>query len=184
MAGAVLNCINIRLDARTVAFQLRHAGSKAILVDQEFFNLVGDALQILKQSQGSSYHPPLLVVIEDKACPRASLEAALSNGACSYEELLQLGDPSSFRWNPPDDEWSTISLSYTSGTTSDPKGVVSSHRGAYLASLSGCLVWGLKDGCVYLWTLPLFHCNGWCYSWGIAAVAGTNVCLRQVRIVF
>ena len=180
MAGAILNCINIRLDARTIAFQLRHSGSKAILVDQEFFTLVDDALKILKQNLGPLFQPPLLVVLEDRYCPKDSLDVALSKGACGYEEFLQLGDPS-FRWNPPEDEWDSISLSYTSGTTSDPKGVVTSHRGAYIASLSGCLTWGLKEGCVYLWTLPLFHCNGWCYSWGIAAVAGTNVCLRQVK---
>lgn len=179
MAGAIINCINIRLDARTISFLLQHSDTKVVVVDQEFFALVEEALQLLQKKQGSVYNGPVLIVVEDEHCPKASFLAALAKGAWNYEEFLESGDPM-FQWSPPKDEWDSISLSYTSGTTSDPKGVVSSHRGAYLASLTACIVWGLKEGCVYLWTLPLFHCNGWCYSWGIAAVAGTNVCLRQV----
>ncbi|MCO5595155.1 hypothetical protein L7F22_049194 [Adiantum nelumboides] len=155
IAGAIINCINIRLDARTISFLLQHSDTKVIVVDQEFF------------------------CASHENCPKASLQAALEKGAWKYEDLLEFGDPA-YQWSPPADEWDSISLSYTSGTTSDPKGVVASHRGAYIASLTACLVWGLKEGCVYLWTLPLFHCNGWCYSWAIAAVAGTNVCLCQV----
>lgn len=179
MSGAVINCVNIRLDPRTIAFLMDHSATKVILVDQDFFPLVYESLSILAKKQGSSFKHPLLVVIKDDSCPKASLIAALEKGAREYEEFLLSGDPN-FRWIPPEDEWDSISLSYTSGTTSDPKGVVTCHRGAYIASLSACLVWDMKDGCVYLWTLPLFHCNGWCYPWGIAAVAGTNVCLRQV----
>ncbi|KAH6558712.1 hypothetical protein KP509_1Z049400 [Ceratopteris richardii] len=179
MSGAVINCINIRLDARTISFLLQHSETKVIIVDQEFFTLVQDALQRLEKTQGSLYKHPILIVIEDGHCPKPSLMQALAKGAWNYEEFLQSGDPD-FHWIPPMDEWDSISLSYTSGTTSDPKGVVSSHRGAYIACLSACIDWELKEGCVYLWTLPLFHCNGWCFSWAIAAMAGTNVCLRQV----
>ncbi|MCO5606268.1 hypothetical protein L7F22_060455 [Adiantum nelumboides] len=179
MAGAIINCINIRLDARTISFLLQHSDTKVIVVDQEFFALVVEALQLLEKKQGSLFKCPILIVVEDENCPKASLQAALEKGAWKYEDVLEFGDPA-YQWSPPADEWDSISLSYTSGTTSDPKGVVASHRGAYIASLTACLVWGLKEGCVYLWTLPLFHCNGWCYSWAIAAVAGTNVCLRQV----
>lgn len=179
MARAVINCINIRLDAGTISFLLQHSAAKVILVDQEFFGLIDEALLRLANKEGSGFKCPLVIVIEDDKCPKASLLAALRKGAQKYEDFLQSGDPL-FAWIPPEDEWESLSLSYTSGTTSDPKGVVASHRGAYIASLAGCLIWGMTDGCVFLWTLPLFHCNGWSYSWGVAVVAGTNVCLRQV----
>jgi len=107
----------------------------------------------------------------------------LRKGAIEYEAFLESGDPE-FAWKPPQDEWKSIALGYTSGTTSNPKGVVLHHRGAYLMSLSAALIWGMNEGAVYLWTLPMFHCNGWCYTWALAALCGTSICLRQVYIFF
>uniref|UniRef100_A0A0C9QVF5 TSA: Wollemia nobilis Ref_Wollemi_Transcript_5976_1901 transcribed RNA sequence n=1 Tax=Wollemia nobilis TaxID=56998 RepID=A0A0C9QVF5_9CONI len=179
MAGAVVNCVNIRLDARTVAFLLDHSKAAAVLVDQEFFLLLHEALRLIGQKRGPGFRVPVLVVIGDETCERANLERALSHGALEYEEFLAEGDPA-FAWRAPDDEWQSIALGYTSGTTSNPKGVVLSHRGAYLGSIGASLAWDVADGCVYLWTLPMFHCNGWCYTWAMAAFCGTNVCLRQV----
>jgi acyl-CoA synthetase (AMP-forming)/AMP-acid ligase II len=171
MAGMVLNAINIRLDARMVAFFLEHSRSTALIVDAEFLPLVDEALSILAAKLGRT---PLLVVAEDGL---GGLDRGKS--AVEYEAFLSEGDPG-FAWEYPADEWDSISLGYTSGTTSSPKGVLLSHRGAYVATLSNLLVWEVPIGAVYLWTLPLFHCNGWCYSWGIAAQGGTNVCLRHV----
>eukprot|EP01018_Ginkgo_biloba_P027390 Gb_19024 [translate_table: standard] len=179
MAGAVVNCVNTRLDARTVAFLLDHSCAAAILVDQELFKLAFEALQMLVQKHGNGFKMPVLVVIGDDSCDRGNLLRAKENGAVEYEEFLEAGDPG-YEWRGPDDEWQSIALGYTSGTTSDPKGVVLSHRGAYLGSLSAALMWDMKAGAVLLWTLPMFHCNGWCYSWAMAALCGTNVCLRQV----
>lgn len=172
MAGMIINAINIRLDARMIAFFLEHSKSKALIVDAEFFPLVEESLNILSSKLGS-FKIPLLVVAE---LGRAD---CVAKGAIEYESFLAEGD-SGFEWSPPADEWDSISLGYTSGTTSSPKGVLLSHRGAYVSALSNILVWEVPIGPVYLWTLPLFHCNGWCYSWGIAAQAGTNVCLRHV----
>uniref|UniRef100_A0A7I4EM26 AMP-dependent synthetase/ligase domain-containing protein n=1 Tax=Physcomitrium patens TaxID=3218 RepID=A0A7I4EM26_PHYPA len=183
MAGMVLNAINIRLDARMTAFFLEHSKTKALIVDEEFFPLIDEALGILSSKLGS-IEMPLLVVAEEgqggiDRQKHGGFAAALARGAIEYESFLSEGDPA-FVWAPPADEWDSIALGYTSGTTSSPKGVLLSHRGAYVAALSNLLVWEVPIGAVYLWTLPLFHCNGWCYSWGIAAHAGTNVCLRHV----
>ncbi|EEF43059.1 AMP dependent ligase, putative [Ricinus communis] len=178
MAGAVVNCVNIRLNASTVAFLLGHSKSEVVMVDQEFFSLAEEALEILAKSE-SSFKPALLIVIADKSCDPKSLKHALGRGAIEYEKFLESGDPE-FAWKQPEDEWQSIALGYTSGTTASPKGVVLSHRGAYLMSLSNPLIWGMNEGAVYLWTLPMFHCNGWCFTWSLAALCGTNICLRQV----
>ncbi|KAI8561786.1 hypothetical protein RHMOL_Rhmol04G0368500 [Rhododendron molle] len=179
MSGAVINPINIRLNASTVAFLLEHSSSAVVMVDQEFFPLAEEALKIWQEKSKTSFVPPLLIVIGDESCDPKSLKYALGRGAIEYEKFLETGDPE-FAWKPPQDEWHSISLGYTSGTTASPKGVVLHHRGAYLMSLSGALVWGMNEGAVYLWTLPMFHCNGWCYIWTLAALCGTSICLRQV----
>jgi fatty-acyl-CoA synthase len=168
MLGAVLNTINTRLDARTIAFILQHAETKVLISDREFSDTVAAALSELDQ-------PPLVIDIDDPMAPPGALL-----GECTYEDFLAEGD-AAFEWTPPDDEWRAISLNYTSGTTGDPKGVVYHHRGAYLNALSNALGWNMTHHPVYLWTLPMFHCNGWCFPWTIAALAGTNVCLRKVE---
>lgn len=178
MAGAVLNTVNIRLNASTIAFLLGHSKSAIVMVDQEFFPLAENALKILAEKD-SHYNPPLLIVIADESCDPKSLKDALGKGAIEYDKFLESGDPD-FAWKPPEDEWQSIALGYTSGTTASPKGVVLSHRGAYLMALSCAMIWGLNEGAIYLWTLPMFHCNGWCYPWSLAALCGTNICLRQV----
>lgn len=179
MAGAVLNAVNIRLNAETIAFLLGHSSSEVIMVDQEYFTLADEALQILADKNKGNFRPPLLIVIADESCDPKSLQHALMKGAIEYEEFLKTGDPD-FAWKPPQDEWHSISLGYTSGTTASPKGVVLHHRGAYLMAMSNPIVWGMQDGAVYLWTLPMFHCNGWCFTWTLALICGTSVCLRQV----
>jgi fatty-acyl-CoA synthase len=168
MLGAVLNTINTRLDARTIAFILQHAETKVLISDREFSDTVAAALSELDQ-------PPLVIDIDDPMAPPGALL-----GECTYEDFLAEGD-AAFEWTPPDDEWRAVSLNYTSGTTGDPKGVVYHHRGAYLNALSNALGWNMTHHPVYLWTLPMFHCNGWCFPWTIAALAGTNVCLRKVE---
>lgn len=183
MAGMVLNAINIRLDPRMIAFFLQHSKAKALMVDEEFFPLIDAALSVMAEKLGS-FKLPLLIIAEEglghiDRSKHKGFATALTRGAIEYESFLAEGDPE-FAWNLPADEWDSISLCYTSGTTSSPKGVVLGHRGAYLAALSNILVWGVPIGAVYLWTLPMFHCNGWCYTWAMAAQAGTNVCLRQV----
>jgi fatty-acyl-CoA synthase len=168
MAGAVLNTLNTRLDAASIAFMLEHAEAKVLLTDPEFSETVQDAL-------GRLATPPLVIDVED-----AALADGRRVGTVAYEDFLSGGDPQ-FEWRHPADEWDAISLNYTSGTTGDPKGVVYHHRGAYLNAVSNILSWGMPPHPVYLWTLPMFHCNGWCFPWTIAAVAGTNVCLRRVE---
>lgn len=181
MAGAVVNCVNIRLNALTVAFLLEHSSAEVVMVDQEFFSLAEDSLRIIADQKKGSFKKPLVIVIGDHTCDPSVLQDALRTGAIEYEKFLETGDPE-FAWKPPQDEWKSIALGYTSGTTSSPKGVVLHHRGAYLMSLSGALVWKMNDGAVYLWTLPMFHCNGWCYTWTLAAICGTSICLRQVSL--
>tara|TARA_R110002073_G_scaffold25378_7_gene84185 strand:- start:2657 stop:4330 length:1674 start_codon:yes stop_codon:yes gene_type:complete len=173
MVGAVLNAINTRLDAKTVAFILQHAEAKVLFADGEFSEVLKESLSILKLE--APEQEILVVDIEDD-----SFEGGERIGSLTYDELLAEGS-ADFSWNLPSDEWSAISLNYTSGTTGDPKGVVYHHRGAYLNAANNALTWGMGLHPVYLWTLPMFHCNGWCFPWTLAAVVGVNVCLRQVR---
>jgi fatty-acyl-CoA synthase len=170
MAGATLNTMNIRLDAETIAFMLQHGEAKLLLTDREFSSTIAKALQLIPEEKR-----PEVIDVDD---PQYSGGEKL--GTVDYEMLLAGGDPE-FPWQPPENEWQAISLNYTSGTTGNPKGVVYHHRGAYLNAISNALVWGMGLHPTYLWTLPMFHCNGWCFPWTIAAMAGTNVCLRQVR---
>jgi len=168
MTGGVLNTINTRLDATAIAFMLEHGGAKVLLVDREFSTTLAAALRQIAQ-------PPLVVDIDDPGYDGPGDRI----GALDYEALLAEGVPD-FPWQPPEDEWQAISLNYTSGTTGNPKGVVYHHRGAYLNAVGNVLTWGMPRHATYLWTLPMFHCNGWCFPWSVAAVAGTNVCLRKV----
>ncbi len=167
MAGAVLNALNTRLDAATIGFILAHGEAKVLLTDTEFAPIVKAALADLDPK-------PLVIDIED---PEGAGGERL--GALTYEELLAEGDPEA-DWQLPADEWEAISLNYTSGTTGNPKGVVYHHRGAYLNAIGNIMTWGMGPHPVYLWTLPMFHCNGWCFPWTVTALAGTHVCLRRV----
>ncbi|MFL5097626.1 MAG: acyl-CoA synthetase [Xanthobacteraceae bacterium] len=169
MTGAVLNTLNTRLDAAIIAFSLDHAETKVLITDREFSRTIKDALKLAKVK-------PLVVDYDDREFTGSGERL----GRIEYEEFLQEGDPN-FAWRMPDDEWDAISLNYTSGTTGDPKGVVYHHRGAYLLALGNVVTCGMGKHPVYLWTLPRFHCNGWCFPWSISVVAGTHVCLRQVR---
>jgi fatty-acyl-CoA synthase len=167
MAGAVIHALNIRLDANSIAFQLKHAGARVLLADTEFSATVSAALDKLDE-------PPLVIDVADPA-----VEDGEPIGEIEYEDFLATGD-AEFAWELPRDEWQAIALGYTSGTTGNPKGVVTHHRGAYLNAVSNILAWNATAHPVYLWTLPMFHCNGWCFPWTIAALNGTNVCLRSV----
>ena len=167
MAGAVIHSLNIRLDADAIAFQLKHGGATVLLTDPEFSTVVSSALEQLDE-------PPLVVDVPDPAAEDGELL-----GEITYETFLSTGDPE-FSWALPSDEWQAVALGYTSGTTGNPKGVVTHHRGAYLNAVSNILSWNMNTHPVYLWTLPMFHCNGWCFPWTIAALNGTNVCLRNV----
>ncbi len=169
MIGAVLNALNTRLDAATLAFMLNHGEAKAVLVDSEFSDVMRAVLPAVER--------PILVVDVDDALYTGPGERI---GEIEYEALLASGDPE-FAWQVPSDEWDAISLNYTSGTTGNPKGVVYHHRGAYTAAISNILEWDMPKHAVYLWTLPMFHCNGWTFPWAIAARAGVNVCLRKVE---
>jgi fatty-acyl-CoA synthase len=168
MAGAVLNALNIRLDAPSIAFQLDHGGAKIILVDPEFSGVIAEALTLMKGPK------PFVVDVDD-----AAFAGGKRIGEIEYETAVAAGDPA-FVARLPGDEWDAIALSYTSGTTGNPKGVVTHHRGAYLNAVSNILAGNLGQHPVYLWTLPMFHCNGWCFPWTVAASAGINVCLRKV----
>jgi fatty-acyl-CoA synthase len=168
MAGAVLNALNIRLDAASIAFQLDHGGAKIILVDPEFSGVISEALTLMKGAK------PFVIDVDD-----AAYAGGKRIGALEYEDAVAQGDED-FVARLPADEWDAIALSYTSGTTGNPKGVVTHHRGAYLNAVSNILAGQLGQHPVYLWTLPMFHCNGWCFPWTIAAAAGVNVCLRKV----
>jgi fatty-acyl-CoA synthase len=168
MAGAVLNALNIRLDPGTIAFILEHGEAKVLITDTEFSPVIAEALAQLEQK-------PLVIDIADPMGPGGE-----RLGEMDYEEFLATGDPA-FQEITPEDEWEAIALNYTSGTTGNPKGVVYHHRGAYLNALGNVLVWGMRQHPVYLWTLPMFHCSGWCFPWTITAMAGTHVCLRRVE---
>ena len=166
MAGAVLNTLNTRLDLASILYMLRHGEAKVLIVDTEYLPMVEELRQALPELQ--------IIGVHDRAADTPAVPA----GWTCYEALLLNGDPE-FGWQPPADEWDAIALNYTSGTTGDPKGVVYHHRGAALNAISNILEWDMPKHAVYLWTLPMFHCNGWCFPWTLAARAGVNVCLRK-----
>ena len=168
MAGAVINGLNIRLDASAIAFQLKHSGAKILFTDPEFSATVNAALGMLSEK-------PIVIDVAD-----AAFDGGDRIGIMEYEEFVASGDPK-FSWDLPQDEWQAIALGYTSGTTGNPKGVVTHHRGALLNAVSNILSWNMRAFPIYLWTLPMFHCNGWCFPWTIAALNGTSVCLRATR---
>ena len=168
MVGAVLNTLNTRLDAEAIAFMLDHGEAKVLITDREFAPTIAEALQKLARK-------PLVIDVDDPEYDGPGRRL----GETDYEAFIARGDPG-FAWQPPADEWQGIALNYSSGTTGNPKGVVYSHRGAYLNGVGNILTWGMPRHAVYLWTLPMFHCNGWCFPWTMAANAGTNVCLRRV----
>lgn len=167
MSGAVLNTLNIRLDAETIAFILQHGEAKVVFTDREFSDVTKAAVASLEKK-------PIIIDIDDPLAEGGELI-----GQEDYEQFISKGDVE-YQWEGPADEWDAITLNYTSGTTGSPKGVVYHHRGAYLNALSNALDWNIGQHPTYLWTLPMFHCNGWCFPWTIAAKAGTNICLRRV----
>src|SRR6195952_416406 len=167
MLGAVLNPLNTRLDAATIAFSLDHGAAKVLIVDGDYAPLVAQALREVQEK-------PLVIDVPAPGSENVSV------GEISYEALLAEGDPD-YAWSGPADEWQSLCLLYTSGTTGDPKGAVYSHRGAYLQALGNAVTFGLTGGSVYLWTLPMFHCSGWSYPWAVVAAGGTQVCLRKVE---
>jgi fatty-acyl-CoA synthase len=169
MTGAVLNTLNTRLDAEAIAFMLQHGEAKVLLTDREFAGVVEKALHLVGERR------PFVVEVEDEAAPTGK-----ALGDVAYEAFLAAGDPD-FAWRLPADEWDAIALNYTSGTTGNPKGVVTHHRGAYLNAVSNVITWEMPRHAVYLWTLPMFHCNGWCFPWTLALQAGASVCLRKVE---
>ncbi|WP_439574328.1 acyl-CoA synthetase [Phreatobacter sp.] len=169
MCGAVLNTLNTRLDAPIIAFSLDHGEAKVFIVDREFSKLAKEALELATVR-------PLVIDYDDPEYDGAGERI----GTVEYEDFIAGGDPG-YDWQRPADEWDAIALNYTSGTTGNPKGVVYHHRGAYLLGIGNVVTCGMTKHPVYLWTLPMFHCNGWCFPWSISAVAGTHVCLRWVR---
>jgi len=166
MCGAVLNAINTRLDAASIGFILQHGEAKVLLADTEYYKIVSEAI-------ANMGNPPIVIDIADLSTGGERL------GTIEYEDFLSTGD-GNFNWQLPADEWDAISLSYTSGTTGNPKGVVYHHRGAYLNAMSNITGWQMTGHPRYLWTLPMFHCNGWCFPWSLAAVAGTSICTRNI----
>ena len=168
MAGAVLNTLNTRLDPEAIAFMLEHGEAKVLLTDREFASVVAKALDLLQGPR------PYVVEVEDDTAPEGAYL-----GDTGYEAFLATGNPQ-YAWALPQDEWDAIALNYTSGTTGNPKGVVTHHRGAYLNAASNVISWSLPHLAVYRWTLPMFHCIGWCFPWTMALIAGTSVCLRRV----
>src|SRR5699024_1615784 len=169
MLGAVLNAQNIRLDAQTMAFMLDHGAARVFITDTEFHDRTRAAVD-------QCDNRPIIIDVVDSQAPTQGERI----GHMTYDELLASGD-GDFTCQHPDDEWQAVALNYTSGTTGNPKGVVYHHRGAHLNALSNVIALGLHSGAVYLWTLPMFHCNGWCYPWAVTAVAGTHVCLPQLQ---
>ena len=167
MVGAVINTLNVRLDAEAISFMLQHGEAKVLVVDREFCEVAQTACRMLE-------NPPLIIDVDDPEYGEGNPVSDLD-----YEAFLAEGDPD-FAWQWPEDEWQAISLNYTSGTTGNPKGVVYHHRGAFLNSMGNQMTWAMGNHPVYLWTLPMFHCNGWCYPWTITALAGVNVFLRRV----
>jgi fatty-acyl-CoA synthase len=167
MLGAVLNAINIRLDAPTVGFILEHGEAKVVITDKQFSPVMSEALKTTPDAR-------FVIDIDDAMAPSGDLI-----GNIEYEAFIARGDPE-FKWESPEDEWTTIALNYTSGTTGSPKGVLYSHRGAYLNAIGNAMTMGVDARSRYLWTLPMFHCNGWTFTWGVTAVGGTHVCLRDV----
>ncbi|NFV79789.1 acyl-CoA synthetase [Magnetospirillum aberrantis] len=167
MIGAVLNALNIRLDAEALAFILEHAEAKVLITDREFSGVIRKALGMIGRKL-------LVIDIDDPQCKTGELV-----GETDYESFIATGD-ADYAWRWPADEWEAISLNYTSGTTGNPKGVVYSHRGSYINAIGNVVTWGMSGHPVYLWTLPMFHCNGWCFPWTITAMVGTHVCLRRI----
>jgi fatty-acyl-CoA synthase len=173
MTQGVLNTLNTRLDAAIIAFSLDHAEAKVVIIDREFSKVMKEALTLCKTK-------PLVIDYDDPEYSGQGSEFGERLGTIEYEDFLREGDPD-YAWAMPDDEWDAITLNYTSGTTGDPKGVVYHHRGAHLLAMGNVITCGMRQHPVYLWTLPMFHCNGWCFPWTVSIVAGTHVCLRAVR---
>ena len=173
MTQGVLNTLNTRLDAAIIAFSLDHAEAKVVIINREFSKVMKEALTLCKAK-------PLVIDYDDPEYSGQGSEFGERLGTIEYEDFLREGDPD-YAWAMPDDEWDAITLNYTSGTTGDPKGVVYHHRGAHLLAMGNVITCGMRQHPVYLWTLPMFHCNGWCFPWTVSIVAGTHVCLRAVR---